>query len=105
MLSNIGGYTAERSLKALILHLTPESDKATTLAKISGGAQMHRTDVLLGRLRDLGVALPAELAKRLRRFGWTTELRYEAGRRDTGETVASLRTAKAVYDWVEGQLP
>jgi len=28
-------------------------------------------------------------------------LRYETGRRDTGETIAFLRTAKAFYDWVE----
>ena len=59
----------------------------------------------LGELRDLGVALPLVLAKRMRSFDWTTDLRYETGRRDTGETVAFLNTAKAIYDWVEGQLP
>jgi hypothetical protein len=41
----------------------------------------------------------------MRRFDWTTDLRYEAGRKDTGETVALLKTAKAVYDWVQEQLP
>ena len=66
---------------------------------------MHRPDVLLGELRDLGVALPLEIARRMRRFDWTTDLRYETGRRDTGETIAFLNTAKAFYDWVEGQLP
>lgn len=66
---------------------------------------MHRADVLLGRLKDLGVALPPELAKRMRRFDWTTDLRYETGRRDTGETVAFLRTAKAIYQWGDGQIP
>jgi hypothetical protein len=60
--------------------------------------------VLLGRLRELGVALPLDLAKRMRRSDWTTDLRYETGRRDTGETVAFLRTAKAIYEWVEGQI-
>ena len=66
---------------------------------------MHRPDVLLGDLRDRGSLLPLDIAKRMRRFDWTTDLRYETGRRDTGETIAFLRTAKVIYDWVEGQLP
>ena len=65
---------------------------------------MHRPDVLLGELRDLGIALPLELARRMRRFDWTTDLRYETGRRDTGETRAFLKTTRAIFDWVEGQL-
>jgi hypothetical protein len=101
----LGGYTVECSLKALILELTPEPDKADKLKKITAGQKMHRPDVLLGELRDLGVVLPLDLARRMRRFDWTTDLRYEAGRRDTGETIAFLRTAKAIYDWVEDQLP
>ena len=65
---------------------------------------MHRPDVLLGELRVLGISLPLAIAKRMRRFDWTTDLRYETGRRDTGETIAFLNTAKAIYDWVEGLL-
>lgn len=101
----LGGYTVECSLKALILEKTPNAEKSKVLEQISSGAKMHRPDVLLGELRNLGIALPIELAKRMRRFDWTTDLRYETGRRDTGETIALLKTAKAVYDWVEGQLP
>jgi hypothetical protein len=101
----LGGYTVECSLKALILELTPDTDKADKLKEITAGAKMHRPDILLGELRNLGVALPLVLAKRMRRFEWTTDLRYETGRRDTGETTAFLTTAKAIYDWVEGQLP
>jgi hypothetical protein len=37
----------------------------------------------------------------MRRFDGTTDLRYETGRRDTGETTGLLKTAKAIYDWVE----
>lgn len=65
---------------------------------------MHRSEVLLGELRILGVALPRTLAMRMRRFDWTTDLRYETGRRDTGETVAFLKTCKIISNWVEGQL-
>ena len=98
----IGGYTVECSLKALILDRTPDPDK---LKRITSGASMHRSEVLLGELRNLGAAFPLTLAKRMRRFDWTTDLRYETGRRDTGETIAFLNTAKAIYDWVEGELP
>ncbi len=101
----IGGYAVECALKALILNLTPDAEKPDILKRITAGTTMHRPDVLLGKLRDLGVSLPLALAKRMRRFEWTTDLRYETGRRDTGETIAFLKTAKAIYDWVEGQLP
>lgn len=101
----IGGYTVECSLKALILELTPDTDKSNQLKRITSGAAMHRPEVLLGELRNLAVALPLDLARRMRRFDWTTDLRYETGRRDTGETTAFLNTAKALYDWVQGQLP
>lgn len=101
----IGGYTVECSLKALIMEKTPDIEKLDKLKRITSGASMHRPDVLLGDLRNLGVALPLVLAKRMRRFDWATDLRYETGRRDTGETTAFLKTAKAIYDWVQGQLP
>jgi HEPN domain-containing protein len=101
----LGGYTVECSLKALILQQTPDLDKLEKLKRLTSGAKMHRPDVLLGELRDLGTVLPLEIAKRMRRFDWTTDLRYETGRRDTGETIAFLKTAKAIYDWVEGQVP
>ncbi len=100
----LGGYTVECSLKALILHKTTDPDKPDMLKRITAGVKMHRSDILLGELRDLGIALPLEIAKRMRRFVWTTDLRYETGRRDTGETIAFLNTAKAIYDWVESQL-
>ena len=100
----IGGYTVECSLKALILFWTPDADKLATLGRITSGSTMHRPDVLLGKLRDLGLALPLDIAKRLRRFDWTTDLRYETGRRDTGETIAFLKTAKAIYNWAEEEL-
>jgi HEPN domain-containing protein len=101
----IGGYAVECSLKALIIEMTPEVDRPEKLKRITAGASMHRPEVLLGELRSLGVALPLALARRMRRLHWTTDLRYETGRRDTGETVAFLKTAKAIYDWVQGQLP
>ena len=103
----LGGYAVECALKSLILHLTPEADRPARLAAITTSAAMHRPEVLLGLLRPLGVALTPALAKRMRspRFDWGTDLRYESGRRDTGETIAFLKTVELVTTWVKGQLP
>ena len=100
----LGGYTVECSLKALILERTPQANRPVVLQRISSGAAMHKPEVLLGELGRLDVELPRDIAKRMRHFDWTTDLRYETGRRDTGETQGLLRTAQAVYNWVEGQL-
>jgi hypothetical protein len=100
----IGGYSVECSLKALILEKTPEAERPAMLERLTRGATHHRAEVLLDRLRERGVVLTLDLAKRMRRFDWSTGLRYEAGRKDTGETYGLLRTARAIYDWVEGQI-
>jgi len=101
----IGGYTVECSLKALIMELTPDADKPDKLVRITSGASMHRPELLIAELKKLGMRLPPTIAKRIWRLNWSTDLRYETGRRDTGETAAFLKSAKAIYDWVEGQLP
>jgi hypothetical protein len=71
---------------------------------LTHGATYHRAEVLPGILIKQGVFLAVELAKRMRIFDWTTDLRYEAGRKDTSETNGLLRTAKAIYEWVEEQI-
>ena len=100
----LGGYTVECSLKALILELTPAAAFAERLEKITAGAKMHLPDTLIGILREQGLILPPQLGKRIRRFEWSTSLRYESGRRDLGEIRGFLKTAKTVFDWVEEQL-
>ncbi|HEX4129143.1 MAG TPA: hypothetical protein VHZ24_03810 [Pirellulales bacterium] len=100
----IGGYSVECSLKALILERTPEADRPAMLDQLTRSATYHRAEVLLDRLRERGVVLTVDLAKRMRGFDWTTGLRYEIGRKDTGETNGLLRTARAIYEWVEGQI-
>jgi HEPN domain-containing protein len=101
----LAGYTVECTLKALILELTPVPDQAEMLKEISSGKKMHDPEILGAILKDLGRPIPLPLVKKFRRSGWSTALRYETGRTDTGETRGFLRTAKEVYDWVEGQLP
>ena len=101
----IGGYSVECSFKALILEKTSEAKRPTTLDQLTRGATYHKAEALLDRLKERGIVLTLELAKRMRRFDWTTDLRYETGRKDTGETNGLLRTAREVYHWVEGQIP
>jgi HEPN domain-containing protein len=100
----LAGYAIECTLKALILEATPDASRAMTLKVITQGATMHRLEILLGKLRDLGKPIPLELARRLRKSTWSTTLRYRSGRTPTGHTRAFLKTAKAVYDWVEREM-
>ena len=101
----IGGYSVECSFKALILEKTPEAERPAMLDRLTHGATYHKVEALLDRLRERGIALTPDLAKRMRRFDWTIGLRYEIGRKDTGETNGLLHTARDIYHWVEGQMP
>jgi HEPN domain-containing protein len=101
----LAGYAIECSLKALVLESTPAEDRNETLKRISSGKKMHDPEILGGILKNLNHAIPLDLVKRLRRSSWSTSLRYESGRKDTGETRGFLRTAKTIIDWVERQLP
>jgi HEPN domain-containing protein len=98
----LGGYTLECTLKALIMELTPEPDRADRFEEISSGTKWHYSEVLRGFLKNkLGQQIPLELVRKFRRFPWSVSLRYELDRRDTGETRGFLKTARATYDWVE----
>ena len=85
----------------------PAANYAATLSKITAGKKMHSAEVLAGILNNLGSPMPRTFRKLLqtRALRWSTDLRYESGRIDTGETRAFLKTAKQVYEWVERQLP
>jgi len=100
----IGGYSVECSFKALIMEKSAIAVRPQMLQRLTRTATYHRPEVLLDRLRDVGIALTPDLARRMRRFDWSSDLRYETGRRDTGETNALLRTAGLIYQWVEPQI-
>jgi HEPN domain-containing protein len=101
----LAGYTIECTLKALILRVTPARKRPEMLKRISSGKMMHNPETLNGILKDRKNQLPLALVEKLRKSGWSTDLRYESGRRDTEKARGFLTTAKEVYDWVEGQLP
>jgi len=100
----IGGYSVECALKALILEKTPAPDRPAMLHLLTHGATNHLAEVLLEKLRAQGISLTVDLAKRMRRFDWTTDLRYETGRKETGETNGLLRTANMICEWVKVQI-
>ncbi len=94
----------ECALKALIVYHTRPQDRTQKLAEITRGAKWHNPEKLIEELKHLGRSVPLRLVKRIRRFPWTPALRYQTGRLPIGETRGLLKTAKAIYDWVEGQL-
>jgi HEPN domain-containing protein len=101
----LAGYAVECSLKALILERTPAADQEKKFREISSGRQMHDLENLAALLKAVACPVPIDLVKRFRRSGWSTDLRYEHGRTDTGETRGFLRTAQMTYDWVKGLSP
>lgn len=66
----LAGYTVECSLKALIMEITPESQKFDKFKIIRSGHQMHYPEPLGSILKDLGRPIPLEIVKRLRRARW-----------------------------------
>jgi len=101
----LAGYAVECSLKALILEKTAHADRSEMLRSISSGRQMHDPEILGELLKNLNNPIPLHLVKRFRRFGWSTDLRYQTGRTSSSETRGFLKAAKDTNKWVEGQLP
>lgn len=100
----LGGYAIECSLKALILHHTLDSNRMAMVDRTTRGRSMHDPEVLAGELRELQLAVPRLLMKRIVRSTWSPDLRYLVGRADTGETRGFLKTAGSLLKWVDGEL-
>jgi HEPN domain-containing protein len=100
----LAGYAIECALKALLLEVTPQADRARTLELISSGAKMHKPEILGDKLKDLKRPIPLGLVQKFRRFAWSTDLRYQTGRTKSAETGGFLKAAKETCEWVKGQL-
>lgn len=102
--AQLEGYISlECSLKALILEKTEKAD-CLGLGRVCSSVVIHRPETLLRELRILGVRLPPELAKQMRHFDWTTDLRYKTGRKSRGETRGFLRMCVEIHKWAREQL-
>jgi hypothetical protein len=97
-------YAIECALKALLLEITPQENRAQTLKRISSGAKMHKPEILGGPLKDLERPIPPDLVKKFRRFDWSTDLRYQTGRIKSAETGGFLKAAKETCEWVKREL-
>jgi hypothetical protein len=100
----VAGYVVECAFKALIIKATAVADRPAKLIRITRGASMHTPETLLLELRNVGIRLTPEIAKRMRRFDWEVSLRYETGRRSRGETKGLLKTCTDIYTWAEEQI-
>jgi hypothetical protein len=100
----IAGYSMECILKALVMHLTPESDRDSAFQRLKSGAKMHYPEHLKEELKTLGHPIPKDIVKGFRRFDWSTDLRYEHGRWPVGEVRGYLKIAKKTIDWVKGEM-
>jgi HEPN domain-containing protein len=102
----LAGYAIECSLKALILHSCSQAEYDELHSKITSGGKMHDAEILGDILKTRGFPIPFEIVTKLRqqRYKWSVNLRYETGRKNSGETRGFLKLAKATYNWVEEQL-
>jgi HEPN domain-containing protein len=100
----LAGYAIECSLKAVILSSCPDGEQEEMAGRLRSSAKMHLPILLAEILRERGRPAPVDLVKRFRRFHWTTDLRYESGRRPTGEAKGLLRNAKQTLDWAAAEL-
>lgn len=100
----LAGYCVECILKALIMNLTPEDQREATYNRLTAGAKMHYHAEINKELKNLDLPIPIEIAKRLRRFDWYTDLRYESGRKPLGEVRGYLKTAQITLEWAQGEM-
>jgi hypothetical protein len=101
----LAGYSVECMLKALILSITPDRDRASTLSSFRG-AKAHDYDWLKARYFERGGPdFPSPVSKSFALVNtWTTDLRYKAGTSKRGEAEAFFRAAQEIIVWADGRL-
>lgn len=100
----LAGYSVECILKALIMRLTPEANHEEVFQLLKSGAKMHQPENLKEELKNLNCPIPNELVKGFRRFGWSTNLRYESRRRPHSEVRGYMKVAKKTIAWVKEKI-
>lgn len=92
-------------LKALILSLTPDGERAGTLASFRG-SRANDYDWLKARyFHRSGPGFPSLVSKSFALVNtWSTDLRYKAGATKYGEAEAFLRAAEEILVWADGRL-
>lgn len=98
----LAGYGAECALKALLLARTPEKKQADVIQSYFRGRQGHNLDMFKELLQQVGCPMSREVAEQFRRVvGWSTDLRYEVGRKPYKDAKRFFDAALAVCRWSE----
>ena len=104
----LAGYTAECSLKALIVEATPREARTAMAADISQGARAHDFEYLMYiyRARCSGT-VPRDVRECLTRVRsiWNADIRYDSRQIESADAEAVIEAARAVLEWVEWKLP
>jgi hypothetical protein len=100
----LAGYSVECILKALIMHLTLQENRQEVFEQLKAGARMHYPEHLKEKLKQLGHPIPDELVKGYRRFAWSTDLRYESGRRPRSEVRGYMKIVQKTIEWAKGEM-
>lgn len=98
----VAGYSPDCALKALILSRMPIGKRREYARKNFHGATAHNYEYLKNLLRQLHVNTSSMISAALRKIAsWSTDLRYEVGRRKPREASDFLRAARTVVAWCE----
>lgn len=101
----LAGYSVECMLKALILSVVPDGERAEVLASFRG-ARAHDYDWLKAKYFEKGgPVFPSSVSKNFSLVEtWTTDLRHKAGTSKWGEAESFLRAAQEIIVWADGRL-
>ena len=90
----LAGYSAECSLKAVLLGRTPARQRQKFKGK-----KAHNYEHLRGLLKQKNVDT-SPISSALRKIAsWSTDLRYEVGRGDSRTANEFLEATRIIYDW------
>ena len=100
---NLAGYSAECSLKALILKRTPKSKWAAVCEEIGSGAKAHNMDFLKDILNRKQCSIPNEITTGLGiiKREWNTNLRYIGTIIPYKEAEIFIKYVALIYQWTE----
>jgi HEPN domain-containing protein len=101
----IAGYASECSFKAMILSRIPSQRRNSYIRKHFRGAVTHDYEYLKHLLKQLNVNIPPTVSRTLRTIAsWSTDLRYEVGRKKPQEAQEFLSSVKTILNWAERSL-
>lgn len=101
----LAGYSVECILKAVLLAVTPESQRPAVVGEVCRGRKGHDFSHLTGLLQKRGISWSGPIQTALGTLNdWSTDLRYETAEYDETDARKFLSRVDLVLDWAEGKL-